>query len=180
MMEYKYTRKEIIDLIIKHNEKIHQRTYFAEKIGTRFDTFAREVVKIRPDIRIKMNNRYSYTEYFKELALKHIPLTGLRYRPTPTHEDKVREVYNELRTTRYIYSDKKYIPEIDLKRYMNIFCQTNYSGDIHKLLKGKVKSIVVHHDEILWEFNHYERYYELETSIKLLEELWEGELNNVG
>lgn len=178
-MEYKYTRKEIIDLIIKHNEKIHQRTYFAEKIGTRFDTFAREVAKIRPDIRVKINNRYCYTEYFKELALKHVPLVGLRYRPTPTHEDKVREVYNELSATRYTYRDEKYVPAIDLKRYMNIFCQTNYSEDIRKLLKGKVKSIVVHHDEILWEFKHYERYYELETSIKLLEDEWEGELNNV-
>lgn len=178
-MEYKYTRKEIIDLIIQHNEKIRQRTYFAEKIGTRFDTFAREVAKIRPDIRVKINNRYSYTDYFKELALKHIPLTGLRYRPTPTHKDKVREVYNELSATGCIYRDTKYVSVNDLKRHMDIFCQTNYSEDIHKLLKGKVKSIVVHHDEILWEFKHYERYYELETSIKLLEELWEGKLNNV-
>ena len=178
-MEYKYTRKEIIDLIIKHNEQLHQRTYFAEKIGTRFDTFAREVVKIRPDIRIKMNNRYHYTDYFKELALKHIPLAGLRYRPTPTHEDKVRKVYNELSATDYVYRDKKYVSVRDLKRYMNFFCQTNYSKDIHTLLKSKVQSIVVHHDEILWEFNHYERYYELETSIKLLEDEWEGALNNV-
>ena len=171
-MEYKYTRKEIIDLIIKHNEKIRQRTYFAEKIGTRFDTFAREVVKIRPDIRIKMNNRYHYTDYFKELALKYIPLTGLRYRPTPTHEDKVREVYNELSATDYIYRDKKYVSAIRLRKYMNIFCQTNYSGDIHKLLKDKVKTLVVHHDELLWGQDNYEKYYELETSIKLLEELW--------
>lgn len=171
-MEYKYTRKEIIDLIIQHNEKTHQRTYFTEKIGTRFDTFAREVAKIKPDIRIKMNNRYCYTEYFKTLALKHTPLVGLRYRRTPTHEDKVREVYNELSATDYVYRDKKYVSAIRLRKYMNIFCQTNYSEDIHKLLKGKVQSIVVHHDEILWEFKHYERYYELETSIKLLEELW--------
>lgn len=171
-MEYKYTRKEIIDLIIKHNERIHQRTYFTEKIGTRFDTFAREVAKIRPDIRIKMNNRYSYTEYFKELALKHVPLTGLRYRPTPTHEDKVREVYNELSATDYVYRDKKYVSAIRLRKYMNIFCQTNYSEDIHRLLKGKVQSIVVHHDELLWGQDNYEKYYELETSIKLLEELW--------
>ena len=91
----------------------------------------------------------------------------------------MREVYNELSATRYTYRDEKYVPAIDLKRYMNIFCQTNYSEDIRKLLKGKVKSIVVHHDEILWEFKHYERYYELETSIKLLEDEWEGELNNV-
>ena len=178
-MEYKYTRKEIIDLIIKHNEQLHQRTYFAEKIGTRFDTFAREVAKIRPDIRVKINNRYCYTEYFKELTLKHIPLAGLRYRPTPTHEDKVRKVYNELSSTRYTYRDKKYVPVNDLKRHMDIFCQTSYNEDIHTLLKSKVQSIVVHHDEILWEFNHYERYYELETSIKLLEDEWEGELNNV-
>lgn len=171
-MEYKYTRKEIIDLIIKHNEKIHQRTYFAEKIGTRFDTFAREVVKIRPDIRVKINNRYCYTEYFKELALKHIPLAGLGYRPTPTHEDKMREVYNELSATDYVYRDKKYVSAIRLRKYMNIFCQTNYSEDIHRLLKGKVQSIVVHHDELIQGSDNYERYYELETSIKLLEESW--------
>lgn len=171
-MEYKYTRKEIIDLIIKHNEKIRQRTYFAEKIGTRFDTFAREVAKIRPDIRIKMNNRYSYTEYSKELALKHVPLTGLRYRPTPTHEDKVRAVYNELSTTRYTYRDKTYVSTSDLNKYMSIFCQTNYNEDIHVLLKDKVKSIIVHYDELIQGSDNYERYYELETSVKLLEELW--------
>ena len=173
-MEYKYTRKEIIDLIIKHNEQKHQRTYFAEKIGTRFDTFAREVAKIRPDIRAKINNRYSYTDYFKELALKHIPLTGLRYRPTPTHEDKVREVYNELIATRYTYRDKKYVSVNDLKRHMDIYCQTNYSENIHTILKDKVKSIIVHHDELIQGSDNYERYYELETSIKLLEELWRG------
>lgn len=171
-MEYKYTRKEIIDLIIKHNEQKHQRTYFAEKIGTRFDTFAREVVKIRPDIRVKMNDRYHYTEYFKELALKHIPLAGLRYRPTPTREDKVREVYNELSTTRYTYRDKTYVSTSDLNKYMSIFCQTNYNEDIHVLLKDKVKSIIVHHDELIQGSDNYERYYELETSVKLLEELW--------
>lgn len=178
-MEYKYTRKEIIDLIIKHNERIHQRTYFTEKIGTRFDTFAREVAKIRPDIRVKINNRYCYTEYFKELALKHIPLAGLRYRPTPTHEDKVREVYNELSTTRYTYRDKTYISTSDLNKYMSIFCQTDYTKDIHALLKDKVKSIIVHHDELLWGQDNYEKYYEFETSIKLLEDEWEGELINV-
>lgn len=171
-MEYKYTRKEIIDLIIKHNEKIRQRTYFAEKIGTRFDTFAREVAKIRPDIRIKMNNRYSYTEYFKELALKHVPLTGLRYRPTPTHEDKVRAVYNKLSATDYVYRDKKYVSARDLRHYMDIYYPTNYSKNIHTTLKDKVKTLVVHHDELLWGQDNYEKYYELETSIKLLEELW--------
>lgn len=174
-MEYKYTRKEIIDLIIKHNEQLHQRTYFAEKIGTRFDTFAREVAKIRPDIRVKMNNRYYYTTYFKELSLKHTPLAGLRYRPTPTHEDKVREVYNELSATRYTYRDKTYISTSDLSKYMTIFCQTNYDEDIHALLKDKVKTLIVHHDELLWGQDNYEKYYEFETSIKLLEELWEGE-----
>ena len=171
-MEYKYTRKEIIDLIIKHNEKLHSQTYFAEKIGTRFDIFAREVAKIRPDIRIKMNNRYYYTEYFKDLSLKHVPLAGLRYRPTPTHEDKVRVAYNELNTTKYTYRDKNYVPVRDLRQYMEVVCQMDYDEDIKDLLKNKVKTIIVHHDELLWGPDSYERYYEVETSIKLLEDEW--------